>query len=52
MAYGVEHNGDDTRNETWARVLKARYSEVAHEPMPDRFRELLERLQDTESRDR
>lgn len=52
MGYGLKYGDDDTREETWARVLKARYREVAQEPMPDRFRELLERLQDVESRDR
>ena len=51
MAYGVQYEGDETPKETWARVLKAGYGEVAQEPMPDRFRELLERLQETESRD-
>ncbi len=52
MSYGLKYSDDDTREETWARVLKARYGEVAQEPMPDRFRELLERLEDAEERDR
>jgi hypothetical protein len=52
MAYGPNYGDDDTREETWARVLKAGYGEVAQEPMPDRFRELLEQLEDAEARDR
>jgi hypothetical protein len=52
MAYGLKYSDDDTRKETWARVLKAGYGEVAQEPMPNRFRKLLERLEDAESRDR
>lgn len=48
----LRHDDDDTREETWARVLKAGYGEVAQEPMPDRFRELLERLEDAESHKR
>ncbi len=52
MAYGLKHSDDDTRGETWARVLKAGYGEVAQESMPNRFLELLERLEDAESRDR
>jgi len=52
MGYGLKYGNDDTREETWARVLKARYGEVAQEQMPDRFRELLEQLEDAESRKR
>jgi hypothetical protein len=50
--YGLKYDGDDSREETWARVLKAGYGEVAQEPMPDRFRELLEQLEDAEPRNR
>ena len=46
------HYDDDRREAVWARVLRIRYGEVAREPIPDRFRELLERLEDAESRDR
>ena len=52
MGYGLKYGDDDTREETWARVLRARYGEVAQEQMPERFRELLERLEDAELRDR
>jgi hypothetical protein len=52
MAYGPKYGDDDTCKETWARVLKAEYGEVAQEPMPNRFRELLDRLEDAESHDR
>jgi hypothetical protein len=43
---------EDSREETWARVLKACYGAAAQEPVPDRFRELLEELDDAESRGR
>jgi hypothetical protein len=36
----------------WSAGLKAGYSKVAHEPMPDKFRELLKELEDAESRKR
>ena len=52
MGYRLKYGDDDTREETWARVLKVGYGEFAQEHMPDRFRELLERLDDAESRDR
>jgi hypothetical protein len=52
MAYRHRYDDGDTREETWARALKVGYGEVAQEPMPDRFRKLLERLEDEESRDR
>lgn len=52
MAYGLKSGDDDTCKETWERVLKAGYGEVAREPMPNRFRELLHRLEDAESHDR
>ncbi len=51
MAYRHRYDGGDTREETWGRALKVGYGEVAQEPMPDRFRKLLERLGDVESRD-
>ena len=49
---GLQYDGDERREAVWARVLKTRYGEVAQEPMPDRFRELLEQLEDAESRHR
>jgi hypothetical protein len=48
MAYRQQYDDRDTSAETWARALKAGYDEVAQEPMPSRFRELLERLEDAE----
>jgi ADP-heptose:LPS heptosyltransferase len=50
--YRSRHDDDDSREATWARVLKANYDEAVQEPMPDRFRELLEQLKDAESRKR
>ena len=52
MAFRLQYDDADTREKTWARVLRARFGEVAKEPMPDRFRELLEQLEDAESPDR
>lgn len=52
MAYGLKYGDDETCKEIWARVLKARYGGVAQEQMPDRFRELLERLEAAELHDR
>lgn len=52
MAYGLQYDDGDTREETWARALRVGYGQVAQEPMPDRFRKLLERLENAESRDR
>jgi hypothetical protein len=52
MAYRQKYDDRDIPEETWARALKAGYGEVAHEPMPGRFRELLERLDDAERDDR
>lgn len=49
---GLKCVGEDRREAVWARVLKTRYGEVVQEPMPDRFRELLEQLEDAELRDR
>jgi hypothetical protein len=40
------------RESAWAAGLKARYDEVAEKPLPDKFRELLERIEDAESRKR
>jgi hypothetical protein len=51
--YRSRHDDDDdSRQATWARVLKANYDESVQEPMPDRFRELLEQLKEAESRKR
>jgi hypothetical protein len=51
--YRLQTDDDaDSREETWARVLKANYGEAAQEPLPDRLRELLEQLDDAEARDR
>ena len=52
MAYRHRYDVDDTREETWARALKVGYGEVTQEPMPDRLRKLLERLEDMDSKDR
>ena len=52
MSYRLRYDDGDTREETWARALKVGYGEVAQEQMPDKFRKLLERLEDVESRDR
>jgi hypothetical protein len=52
MGHGLKYDDCDTREETWARALKVGYRDLAQEPMPDRFRKLLERLEDAESRDR
>jgi hypothetical protein len=51
MAYRHRYDDGDTREETWARALRVGYGEVAQEPMPDRFRTLLERLEDVESQE-
>jgi hypothetical protein len=40
----------DERQNAWKAGLKAQYDAVANEPLPDRFRTLLELLDDTESR--
>ena len=52
MAYRQQYDDRDTPEETWARALKVGYDEVAQEPMPGRFRELLEQLEKAEKRDR
>lgn len=52
MRSGLKYGNDDTPEETWARALKVGYDEVAQEPMPNRFRELLEQLEKAESRNR
>lgn len=46
------YGSDDSREAVWSRVLKTNYDEVVQEPVPDRFRELLEQLEDAESRER
>ena len=51
MAYRQQYYDGDTPQATWARALKVGYDELAQEQMPDRFRELLDRLEDAE-RDR
>lgn len=40
----------DERQNAWKAGLKTQYDAVASEPLPDRFRALLEQLDDTESR--
>lgn len=40
----------DERHTAWGTGLRARYDDVAQEPMPDRFRDLLKQLEDAESR--
>lgn len=42
----------DERRTAWAAGLRAKYDEVAQEPVPDKFLELLEDLADAESRQR
>jgi hypothetical protein len=37
-------NSTDFGSRVWARVLKSRYNEVAEEPIPDRFVDLLKRI--------
>lgn len=49
---GLHYDDDERREAVWARVLKARYGEVTREPMPDKFRELLDRLEHAEQRGR
>lgn len=49
---GLHYDDDERREAVWARVLKSRYGEVAQQPMPDRFRELLDLLEDAETRER
>jgi hypothetical protein len=48
-AYHADH---DERETAWGAGLRVRYDEVAHEPLPDRFRDLLEQLEEAESRRR
>jgi hypothetical protein len=48
MTYGLRYDDDETREETWARALRAGYGEVAQQQMPDRFRKLLEQLKEAE----
>ena len=52
MANLLKYGDDDNQEETWARVLKAGFGKVTQEQMPDRFRELLEQLEDAEERKR
>jgi hypothetical protein len=40
------------REMAWAKGLKARYDKVAQQPVPDRFRDLLRRIDDADSRER
>ena len=44
------YDGAEKPETAWARRLRARYNDVAEEPLPDRLRDLLERLQDADSR--
>ena len=44
-------DSEDDRATAWAAGLGAKYNEVAEEPLPDKFRELLEQLEDADSRD-
>lgn len=45
-------NGDDDREIAWGAGLKGGYDEVAHEPLPDRFVDLLKQLEDAEASER
>ena len=48
------HRDDDAneREMAWGKGLRASYNRVTQEPLPDRFNELLERLEDAELRHR
>jgi predicted metal-dependent hydrolase len=46
-----DHDADE-RETAWAKGLRARYDQVARESLPDRLRDLLEKLEDAESRKR
>jgi hypothetical protein len=46
------HKDVDSPESAWARRLRARYDDVAQEPLPGSFRELVERLQDADLRHR
>jgi hypothetical protein len=41
----------DEREMAWGAGLRAKYDAVAREPLPDRFRELLEQLDEVEARE-
>ena len=43
-------NSTDYRNRVWASVLKSRYDEVAEKPIPERFVDLLKRIDAAEQR--
>jgi hypothetical protein len=45
-------NDADERKMAWAKGLRSRYAKVAKEPVPNSFRDLLERIEDAESRKR
>jgi hypothetical protein len=36
----------------WAKGLRSRYAKIAKEPVPNSFRDLLEQIEDAESRKR
>ena len=36
------------REMAWSKGLRSHYDQVSHEPLPDRFGELLEQLDDAE----
>jgi hypothetical protein len=42
-------NDADERKMAWAKGLRARYDKVAQKALPDRFRDLLEQVDDAES---
>ncbi len=48
---GDQGNGKglDEAQKHIGRMLKATYDEIAHEPIPDKFRDLLDRLGGSES---
>jgi hypothetical protein len=45
-------NDADERKRAWAKGLRARYDKVAQKALPERFRDLLEQVDDAESRKR
>jgi hypothetical protein len=43
---------NEDREAAWAAGLRSNYNEVAREPLPDRFRDLLEQLDEVDLRSR
>lgn len=47
---GYRDHDADQREMAWARGLRAGYDRLAQESLPDRFRELMEQLENMEPR--